>query len=87
MLSGLVDVVMVMLGATSWSAAHRAEGSGDESLSTAVNQTFAETGFKINQFMNTFKESYFAEIIGSANKESLLNAFIAVVFYAFHLKE
>ena len=40
MLSGLidVDVVMVMLEATSWSAAHRAEESGDENASAAVSQ-------------------------------------------------
>ena len=89
MLSGLidVDVVMVMLEATSWSAAHRAEESGDENASTAVSQAFAETGFKINGFMDAFKESYFAERIGSANEETLLKAFIAADFYAFHLKE
>lgn len=89
MLSGLidVDVVMVMLEATSWSAAHRAEDSGDESAATAVSQAFAETGFKINGFMDAFKESYFAERIGSATEESLLKAFIAADFYAFHLKE
>ncbi len=89
MLSGLVDVdvVKIMLEATSWSAAHRAEDSGDEKASVAVSQAFAETGFKINGFMDAFKESYFAERIGSASEESLLKAFIAADFYAFHLKE
>lgn len=89
MLSGLidVDVVKVMLKATSWFAAHRAETAGDENAATAVRQAFAETGFEINGFMDAFKETYFAERIGSASEESLLKAFIAADFYALHLKE
>ena len=84
MLSGLIDVdmVMVMLEATSWSAAHRAEDNGDANASAAVRQAFAETGFRINGFMDAFKESYLAERIDSASEETLLKAFIAADFYA-----
>lgn len=89
MINGLIDAnaVKLMLEATSWSVARRAEADGDEDAETAVYRAFAETGWKINGFINCISETYYAKRIASATEETLLKAFIAADFYASLLKD
>lgn len=79
------EVVRLEMEVEVWKKAQQKEQNGEPDAEQTTFLAFAESGFHINRYLGAFNDEYIGKAIASAEKETLLKAFIAADYYAYHL--